>query len=103
MRHTSSNNTNNPLQTSFADLDQMSLFADCLPDTQPKLGLEEILASGNVSSLGSFIKEITHKELRVELLHCGFQIPEKTSKSDLIDRYWSGIILKLKANHQALC
>ena len=90
-------------QTSFPDLEQMSLFAECLPDTQKKMGLEEILQSGDMSCLGSFIKEVSYKELRIELLHCNFKLPEVDTKQALLAELWSDLILQLKtAPKQAL-
>lgn len=89
-------------QSSFPDLDQMSLFAECLPDSLPKQGLEEILNSGNSSALGSFIREIKYKELRRELLHCGFELPEVNSKDELLGLVWSAMILRLKTAKLAL-
>lgn len=89
-------------QSSFPDLDQMSLFAECLPDNLPKQGLEEILNSGNSSALGSFIREIKYPELRRELLHCGFELPEVSTKDKLLGLVWSEMILRLKAAKPAL-
>lgn len=89
-------------QSSFPDLDQMSLFAECLPDSLPKQSLEDILNSGNSSALGSFIREIKYKELRRELLHCGFELPDVDNKDQLLGQVWSQMILRLKAAKPAL-